>query len=80
MHLYREVVRRRFEGASNEGGNGDGALTFPAFHFLDFVAFGASVAYTFYEDACALLESALLSVRHCKGPPYIVQAGYCANT
>jgi len=59
MHLYREVVRRRFEGASTEGGNGDGALTLPAFHFLDFVAFGASVAYKFHEDACALLESAL---------------------
>jgi energy-coupling factor transporter ATP-binding protein EcfA2 len=59
MHLYREVVRKRFEGGSQEGANGDGALTLPAFHFLDFVAFGASVAYKFYEDACALLESAL---------------------
>lgn len=59
MHLYREVVRRRFEGGPHEGTNGDGALTLPAFHFLDFIAFGASITYGFYEDACALLESAL---------------------
>ncbi len=59
MHLYREVVRRRFEGVPPEGANGDGALTLPAFHFLDFIAFGANAAYGFHEDACALLESAL---------------------
>jgi hypothetical protein len=59
MHLYREVVRNRFEGTAPEAANGDGALTLPAFHFLDFVAFGASTAYKFHEDACALLESAL---------------------
>ncbi|HSN99860.1 MAG TPA: AAA family ATPase [Candidatus Nanopelagicales bacterium] len=60
MHLYREVVRQRFEVGPQPGTNGDGALTLPAFHFLDFVAFGAGNApYRFHEDACALIESAL---------------------
>jgi hypothetical protein len=59
MHLYREVVRRRFEGGPPDSVNGDGALTFPAFHFLDFVAFGPSMSPTRYESACALLDSAL---------------------
>jgi energy-coupling factor transporter ATP-binding protein EcfA2 len=59
MHLYREVARQRFEVGPREGANGDVALTLPAFHFLDFVAFGANLVYKFYEDACSLIESAL---------------------
>ncbi|UQA56477.1 AAA family ATPase [Polyangium aurulentum] len=60
MHLYREVVRRRFEAGPQLGPSGEGALTMPAFHFLDFVAFGAGNARRdSYEDACALIESAL---------------------
>ncbi len=59
MHLYREVLRQRFEGGAQPGANGDGDLTLPAFHFLDFVAFGANPVYRFHEDACALIESAL---------------------
>jgi len=59
MHLYREVVRRRFEARQAEAANGDSALTMPAFHFLDFIAFGASADDKSHEDACAILESAL---------------------
>jgi hypothetical protein len=60
MHLYREVVRRRFEAGPQLGPSGEGALTMPASHFLDFVAFGAGNARRdSYEDACALIEKAL---------------------
>lgn len=59
MHLYKEVVRNRFEGATAPGSNGDSALTMPGFHFLDFIAFGASLAYDHHQEACTLLDSAL---------------------
>ncbi len=60
MHLYREVVRKRFEEGLQQSANGEGNLTLPAFHFLDFIAFGAGQEpYKFFEDACKLIESAL---------------------
>lgn len=59
MHLYREVVRQRFAAGPQVDTSGEGDLTLPAFHFLDFVAFGAKVNSPKYKEACALLESAL---------------------
>lgn len=59
MHLYREVLRARLTRAPQEGAAGDSSLTMPAAHFLDFVAFGPHSARGPYEDACALLETAM---------------------